>query len=227
MTQLLKAQPLRLREKLATLGAHTLSDAELLAIFISSGSGKRSCLQLAFDLIRHLGDLRAVINADLNSFSQVPGLGMVRYLQLQAAREMCRRSDFIFLQKEQCLANSQETRAYIKRQLRDKKNETFAVIYLDSQNRVISYEELFQGSINSASVHARPLIARVLQLNAASVILAHNHPSGLSDASAQDVSVTKRLQHALDLVDVQLLDHLIVGDNEIYSVLTNLKWYCH
>ncbi|MFC3909080.1 DNA repair protein RadC [Legionella dresdenensis] len=227
MTNFQPAQPLRLREKLLTLGVKNLSDTELLAIFISSGSGKKSCLQLAYELLRHLGDLRGVLTADTAAFCQIQGLGVVRYLQLQAAREICKRSDFISLQKETRLTSSRDTYTFIKRQLRDKKNETFAALFLDSQYRVICYEELFQGTINSASVHTRPIIERVLALNAAAIIIAHNHPSGLSDASVQDIQVTDRLRNALDLVDVQLLDHLVVGDNEVFSIVSQTKWPCH
>jgi DNA repair protein RadC len=219
--------PLRLREKLATLGPNQLSDTELLAIVISSGSGKKSCLQLAQELIKRCGDLRAVINADFQEFKQINGLGNVRYLQIQAAKEICRRSDFISLQKETQLTNSHATLTFMKRQLRDRKNETFAALFLDNQHRVISYEELFHGTINTASVHARPLVQRVLALNAAAVIIAHNHPSGLSDASQDDLDVTQRLQQALELIDVRLLDHLIIGDNEVYSIKSKIKWACH
>lgn len=227
MTSLQPAQPLRIREKLLTQGAQSLSDAELLAVFISSGSAKKSCMQLAFDLIKHLGDLRAILNADQHTFKQVPGLGVVRYVQLQAVQEICRRSDFISLQKNTQLTNSQETHAYLKRQLRDKKNETFVALFLDSQHRVLAYEELFTGTINAASVHPRPIVERVLKLNAAALILAHNHPSGLSDASYQDLAVTNRLHHALELVDARLLDHLVIGDNEVYSIMNKIKWPCN
>jgi len=227
MTNLPVAQPLRLREKMTSLGAKNLADAELLAIFISSGSGKRSCLQLAYELIHHFGDLRAVLNADLQGFQQIRGLGLVRYLQLQAAREICRRSDFINLQKDIQLNNTRDTLVYLKRQLRDKKNETFAALFLDSQHRVITYEELFHGSINTTSVHPRPLVERALQLNAAAIIVAHNHPSGLSDASQQDIQVTRRLEQALELIDVKLLDHVVIGDNEVYSIANQTKWSCH
>lgn len=227
MTSLQLAQPLRLREKLLIQGAESLSDTELLAVFISSGSAKKSCMQLAFDLIKQVGDLRAILNADQHSFIQVPGLGLVRYVQLQAVREICRRSDFIGLQKDTQLTNTQETHVYLKRQLRDKKNETFVALFLDSQHRVLAYEELFSGTINAASVHPRPIVERVLRLNAAALILAHNHPSGLSDASHQDFAVTERLRHALELVDVRLLDHLVIGDNEVYSIMSKMKWPCH
>ncbi|MFI4962255.1 MAG: DNA repair protein RadC [Legionellales bacterium] len=227
MTLVQPTQQLDLREKLLTYGVHSLSDTELLAIFISSGSGKKSCVQLAFDLIKHLGDLRGVLNADSMSFIQVPGLGVVRYAQLQAVKEICRRSDFINLQKDIQITNSKQTYAYLKKRLRDYKNETFAALFLDNQNRVIAYEELFTGTINSASVHPRPIIERVLQLNAAALILAHNHPSGLSSASHQDIAITERLREALELVDVRLLDHIVIGDNEVYSIIAESKWVCN
>lgn len=220
-------QQFNLREKLLTYGVQSLSDTELLAVFISSGSGRKSCVQLAYDLIKHLGDLRAVLNTTPQKFKQVPGLGDVRYVQLQAAKEMCRRSDFIDLKKDIQITNSKQTFAFLKKQLRDNKNETFAALFLDNQNRVIAYETLFSGTINSASVHPRPLVERVLQLNAAAVILAHNHPSGVSDASQQDLAVTERIREALELVDARLLDHIVIGDNEVYSIIAECKWICN
>ena len=221
------ARELRVREKLLICGPSSLSDMELLAVLISSGSAQKSCIQLAFDLMNHFGDLRAVLNADSHSFQQIQGLGVVRYVQLQAAREICRRSDFIHLQKDTQLSNSQQTHAYLKRQLRDRKNETFVALFLDNQNRIITYEELFTGTINSATIHARPIIERALKLNAAGLILAHNHPSGVSDASQHDLAVTQRLQEALQLVDLKLLDHLVIGDNEVFSIMNSMKWVCH
>ena len=227
MTNQPAVRELRVREKLLTFGANSLSDPELLAVLISSGSAKKSCMQLALDLINQFGDLRAVLNTDPQTFQQIPGLGVVRYVQLQAAREICRRSDFIHLQKNTALTSTQQTYTYLKRQLRDKKNETFVALFLDNQHRILAYDELFTGTINAATIHPRPIIERVLRLNAAALILAHNHPSGISDASHQDIAVTERLRLALDLVDVQLLDHLVIGDNEIYSILHAMKWTCH
>lgn len=227
MTNVQPKRPLRLREKLLTQGSNQLSDVELLAIFISSGNGKKDCLQLANDLLYYLGDLRAVITADQHRFKQVPGLGPVRYAQLQAVLEICRRSDMINLQKSIQLTSSRDTHAFLKRQLRDKKNETFVALFLDNQNRLIAYEELFHGTINTTSVHARPIIERALALNAAALIIAHNHPSGISDASKEDILVTERLRHALQLIDTKLLDHLIIGDNEVFSIVSQMKWVCH
>lgn len=221
------AAPLRLRERLLTQGVQHLSDSELLAIFISAGSGQRSCTQLAHDLLRQFGDLRAVLNADLKQFCQVAGLGPVRYVQLQALKEICRRSDFISLQKETSLNHQNQTFAYLKRQLRDNKHETFAAIFLDSQNRVLGYEELFKGSINSATIHTRPIIEKVMQYNAAALILAHNHPSGVCRASQEDIQVTRQLQQALHCIDVRLLDHVVVGDNQVYSILAETTSICH
>ncbi len=219
--------PLRIREKLIALGANSLSDTELLAVFISSGNAKRSCLELATDLLNQFGDLRSVLNANLKNFKQISGLGITRYSQLQAARELCRRSDFISLQKEIKLTNSQQTCSFLKRKLRDKKNEIFAVLFLDSQCRLLTYEELFQGSINTTSIHPRPIIERALTLNAAALIIAHNHPSGISDASQEDIHTTEMLRKALNLIDVELLDHLVIGDNEVYSIMQAIKWQCH
>ncbi|KTD17416.1 RadC family protein [Legionella jordanis] len=227
MTKSSSAPALDVREKLLRQGPGSLSDVELLAVLISCGSGKKSCLQLAIELLKHLGDLRSILNCDFKRFRQVRGLGLVRYAQLQAVREICRRSDFIGLQRETQLQNSRQTHLYLKRQLRDKKNETFAALFLDSQNRILAYEELFAGTINLATVYTRPLIERILQLNAAAIILAHNHPSGLSDASPQDVEVTKRMREALELIDAKLLDHLVIGDNEVYSIAHGVKWPCH
>lgn len=227
MTVVQSTRRLDLREKLLTDGVQHLSDTELLAVFISSGSGNKSCLQLAADLIGHLGDLRGILNADKQCFKQIHGLGDVRYVQIQAMKEICRRSDFIQLQKETQITNSKQTYAYLKKRLRDYKNETFAALYLDNQHRVIAYEELFTGTINSATVHPRPIIERVLQLNAAALILAHNHPSGVSDASHQDLAVTERIREALELVDARLLDHIVIGDNEVYSIIAESKSVCN
>ncbi|MGX8785799.1 RadC family protein [Legionella pneumophila] len=221
------AQQLDLREKLLTNGVQSLSDIELLAVFISSGNSKKSCLQLAYELTKHLGNLRNILNTDLQSFKSIQGLGEVRYAQLQAAKEICHRSDFIHLQKEIRLTNTQQTYAFLKKRLRDYKNETFAAVFLDNQHRIIAYEELFSGTINTATVHPRPIVERVLQLNAAALILAHNHPSGLSDASQQDLAITERIRDALDLVDARLLDHIVIGDNEVYSIFAENKWVCN
>lgn len=218
-----KTQP-NLCKKLFTYGVQTLSDTELLTVFIGANQHNT---QPAHELLTHLGDLRAVLNADWQHVKPIKQWGKRRYAQLQAAQEMYRRSDYIYLHKELQLNNTRDTHRFLKRQLRDKKYETFAVLFLDSQNRVIAYEELFHGTINSASVHPRPIVERVLKLNAGSVILAHNHPSGISDASCEDIAATDRMRLALELIDTRLLDHLVIGDNEVYSIMHQAKWICH
>lgn len=215
------------REKLLTYGANHLSDSELLAVLISSGTREKSCLQLAEELLKTFGNIRAIFNASLDAFKKVKGLGQVRFTQLQAARELCQRNDFISLQKEGPLTSFNQTSAYFKRKLRDKKNETFAVLFLDTQFRVLSFEELFSGTINATYVHLRPLIERALTLNAAGVILGHNHPSGISDPSNHDVELTKCISETLKVLDVELLDHLVIGDNEVTSILHQTKWTCY
>ena len=227
MTVQPQKRSLGMREKLISMGAQSLSDEELLAAFISSGSAQRSCTQLALDLLNHLGDLRAVLNADLAQFQEVAGLGLVRFVQLQAAREICRRNDYITLQQQPSLTNWQQTTAYLKRQLRDKKNETFAAVFLDNQHRILAYEELFHGTINTASVYSRPIVERIIRHNAAAVIAAHNHPSGLAQASQADHRLTEQLRSAVELVDAKLLDHLVIGDNEVYSIANGVTWPCH
>lgn len=216
-------QKVDLRKQLLIHGVQSLSDLELLAVFISCGNKSKSCHQLAFELVQECGDLRGVINTDLKRFKQIAGLGEVRFVQMQAVKEICRRSDLIYLQKNIQLKNTQQTYAFLKKRLRDYKNETFAALFLDNQNRVITYDELFKGTINSATVYIRPIVERSLQLNAAAIILAHNHPSGVPDASQQDLELTKRIQKALDLIDVRLLDHLVIGDNEVYSIFGEFK----
>lgn len=226
MTSQPVARDHRVREKMLLCGAEALSDTELLTIFISSGNANKSCVQLAHDLTTQVGDVRAIVNSDPKTFQQVSGLGIVRYLQLQAIRELCRRSDFISLKKNTSLSNTQEAYTFIKRQLRDKKNETFVALFLDSQHRVLTYEPLFTGTINKTSIYPRPIITRALALNAAAMIIAHNHPSGVSDPSPEDITATTRLQKALALVDVVLLDHLVIGDNEVYSIKSRIKFPC-
>ncbi len=227
MTVVQSTRHLALREKIVTYGAQSLNDTELLAVFISSGNSKKSCFALAQELISEFGDLRAVLNASVKDFQTIHGLGTVRHAQLQAVQEMCRRSDFISLQKNTQLNDTKQTYAYLKKRLRDYKNETFAALFLDNQNRVIAYEELFFGTINSATVHPRPIVERVLHLNAAALILAHNHPSGVSNASLQDLAVTERIRDALELIDTRLLDHIVVGDNEVYSIIAENTWICN
>ncbi|WKE65803.1 DNA repair protein RadC [Gallaecimonas kandeliae] len=207
----------RPREKLLTLGAGALSDAELLAILLRVGLPGKDALALARELLGQFGGLRALLNADLARFCQGPGLGSAKYVQLQAALELAVRVQGEKLQREGALTCPDEVRRYLIGKLRDRPREVFCLLLLDSQHRVIRLLELFHGTLDAAAVYPREVVRAVLAANAAAVILAHNHPSGIAEPSRADRQLTERLGAALGLVDVRLLDHLVVGDGEAVS----------
>jgi len=208
----------RPREKLLELGPGALSDAELLAIFLRTGVAGKSAVDLARSLLSDFGSLRALLEADLGSFSARHGLGPAKFSQLQAVLEMGRRHLAERLQRDSALESPQAVRDYLKARLRHEPHEVFACLFLDSRHRVLAFETLFQGSIDGASVYPRQVVKRALAHNAAALILTHNHPSGVAEPSQADRSLTRRLQDALALVDVRVLDHFIVGDGEPLSM---------
>jgi DNA repair protein RadC len=202
----------RPREKLLSLGPQALSDAELLAIFLRTGIAGCNAVELARRLVHEYGGLRKLLQADRNRFCATRGLGNAKYAQLQAVLELARRHLAENLKRGDALKNPAETRRYLTARLRDYPYEVFACLFLDTRHRVISYEELFQGTIDGASVHPREVLRRALQHNAAAVILAHNHPSGVAEPSDADRRITTRLKDALALVDIRVLDHIVIGD---------------
>ncbi len=205
----------RPREKLLQAGPATLSDAELLAIFLRTGIAGALAVELARRLLGDFKGLRPLLNADLQTFSSGPGLGPAKYCQLQAVLEMSRRQLGESLQRGNVFSSPALTRRYLREQSR----EVFARLFLDSQHRLIVYEPLFYGTIDSASVYPREVVKRALQLNAAALILAHNHPSGVAEPSQADRRITGRIGEALALVDIRLLDHFVVGDGEVVSLV--------
>lgn len=207
----------RPREKLLERGPAALSDAELLAIFLRTGLPGRSALDLARDLLAAFGGLRPLLEADARSFCAHKGLGDAKYVQLQATLELARRHLAESLSRGDALEEPASVRRYLVSQLRDRRNEVFAVLFLDTRHRVIAYEELFHGSIDSASVHPRVLVQRALAHNAAAVILAHNHPSGLAEPSRADELITGQIVAALRLVEVRVLDHFVIGEGVALS----------
>lgn len=204
----------RPREKLLLQGAESLSDAELLAIFLRTGVPGRTAVDLARELLNRFGSLRKMLMADKSSFCDMPGLGPAKYTQLQAVVEMARRHLFEELERGESLTDPLQSKRYLQSRLRDLPHEVFACLFLDNRHRVIAFEELFRGTINGASVHPREVVKRALALNAAAMILAHNHPSGVAEPSQADRDLTRRLQQALALVEVRVLDHIVVGDGE-------------
>ena len=207
----------RPREKLLSLGPQALSDAELLAIFLRTGIAGCSAVELARRLVNEYGGLRTLFQADRKRFCATRGLGDAKYAQLQAVLEPARRHLAESLMRGDALKNPAETRRYLTARLRDYPYEVFACLFLDTRHRVISYEELFRGTIDGASVHPREVVRRALQHNAAAVILAHNHPSGIAEPSDADRRITTRLQDALALIDIRVLDHIVIGDQRATS----------
>lgn len=207
----------RPREKLLSQGANTLSDAELLAIFLRTGCKGLSAVDLARQLLTHFGSLRAILEADLSTFCSAHGLGTAKYVQLQAVLEMAGRHLAEKLTKDGVFTNPNSVRNYLTTKLRDRTQEVFAVLFLDNQHQLITYKELFYGTHNGANVYPREVVKAALAHNAAALIVAHNHPSGIAEPSQADEHITQTLQKALSLVDIRLLDHFVVGDGQPYS----------
>jgi len=208
----------RPREKLLSRGAQVLSDAELLAIFLRTGVKGFSAVDLARRLLDEMGGLRGLLQADLPTFSGHLGLGEAKYAQLQAVLEIARRHLAEQLKRDSALENSTAVRDYLKAMLRHEPHEVFACLYLDARHRVLGFEALFQGSIDSASVYPRQVVKRALAHNAAALILCHNHPSGVSEPSQADRHLTRRIKEALAYIDVKVLDHFIIGEGEPLSM---------
>lgn len=207
----------RPRERLLTNGPANLSDAELLAIFLRTGSQGVSAVDLARSLLKQYGSLRTLLSAEQNEFCQAKGLGLAKYVQLQATLEMARRYFAQQLYKPQSFNTAEDTKAYLTAKLRDEKREVFALLLLDSQHRLIRFKEMFYGTIDSASVHPRILVKQALDDNAAAVILSHNHPSGIAEPSQADQHITRRIIDAMALLDIKVLDHIVVGDGQTVS----------
>lgn len=207
----------RPREKLLELGPGALSDAELLAIFLRTGIKGKSAVDLARELLAEFGSLRGLLTADQTSFCRPAGLGSAKFAQLQAVLEMARRHLAEQLQKGDALTSPELTRHYLSARIRDRDHEVFVCLFLDNQNRVIRYEELFRGTIDGAAVYPREVVKKALAVGAAAIIFAHNHPSGVAEPSRADRSITERLRQALGLVDIRVLDHLVIGDGEVVS----------
>jgi DNA repair protein RadC len=207
----------RPREKLIELGAEALSDAELLAIFLRVGVVGKSAVDLARDLLTQFGSLNGIFAATEHELSQVHGIGSSKYVQLQAIFEMSQRALSEQLQARDVLNSPQAVRDYLVLKLGSLTKEVFLVLFLDTQNRLVATEEMFSGSLKETSVYPREVVKRALHHNAAAVIFAHNHPSGIAQQSQADELITKQLKQALDLVDVKVLDHFIVAGNNTLS----------
>lgn len=204
----------RPRERLLALGPEALSDAELLAIYLRVGVRGKSAVDLARDLLQHFdGQLGRLVDAPLAEMAQVPGIGMAKAAQLKASFELARRALAQEMRRRDSFASPQQVRDWLRLKLATRQQEIFMALWLDAQNRLIEAEELFSGTLTQTSVYPREVVKHALSHNAAAVILAHNHPSGVAEPSRSDEMLTRSLKEALAMVDVKLLDHFIVAGN--------------
>jgi len=207
----------RPREKLLHLGAAALSDAELLAIFLRTGVPGKSAVDLARELLSRFGSLTQLFAACEADFCTLRGIGQAKFVQLQAVLEMARRALKEEIMRGDALTSPQAVRDYLQLLLSGRHQEIFLVLFLDTRHRVIASEELFHGTLSQTSVYPREVVKRALAHNAAAVILAHNHPSGVAEPSQSDRHLTDALRQALGLVDVRVLDHFVVASGQVLS----------
>ncbi|WP_373975109.1 DNA repair protein RadC [Chitinibacter sp. SCUT-21] len=208
----------RPREKLLLHGATALSDAELLAIFLRVGLPGKSAVDLARELLQHFGSLEALFAAQLADFDAISGVGSAKYAQLQAVLEMSRRALAEQLKVRDSFSNPTAVRDYLRLRLRGIAHEEFHALYLDTNYHLISAQTLFKGSLNETRVYPRELAKQAILHNAAAIIIAHNHPSGCAEPSSADILLTRQLQHALDLLEIKLIDHFIVAAHQVVSL---------
>jgi len=210
----------RPRERLLRHGAGALSDTELLAIFLRVGVAGKSAVTLAGDTLAHFGSLQRLLHAEAAEFGRLHGLGPAKYAQLQAAIELARRAVAEQFQRE-ALCSPQAVRQYLRSQFALQTFESFMVLFLDVKNRLINCEEMFRGTLTHTSVYPREVVKAALRRNAAAVILAHNHPSGVAEPSEADLRLTGALVQALSLVDIRVLDHFVVAGSQVHSFAEN------
>lgn len=201
----------RPREKLLRKGVDALSDAELVAIVLRTGMRGKSAVDLAREVLGRFGSLAALLAADVTALNASQGMGAAKSAQLQAVLEMARRALRERMERGSALSSPQAVRDFLRLKLQDRPHEVFGVVFLDAQNRVLDVEELFRGTLTQTSVYPREVVKRALAHNAAAVIFAHNHPSGIAEPSRSDEALTVALRQALALVDVRVLDHFVIG----------------
>jgi DNA repair protein RadC len=207
----------RPRERLLTQGARALSNTELLAIFLRTGVVGRSAVDLAGDLLERFGSVSGLFAASEKEFAKVKGLGPAKYVQLMAVHELARRGMEEEIRRDDLLNSPARVRDYLRHRLGSLPHEVFVGLFLDAQNRLLAADDLFHGTLTQTSVFPREVLKRALHHNAAAVIFAHNHPSGVAEPSRADELLTRTLKEALQLVDIRVLDHLVVTQGETVS----------
>ena len=195
-----------------------MSDAELLARLMVGGANTKSATDLTQRLLRRFGGLRALLDAEMNSITAEKGIGAARAGAILALPEIARRYFAASLPVGEVIRSPTDTETFLQAKLRHLDHELFCCLYLDNRHRVLRFDEMFRGTIDGTSVYPREVVKEALKINAAAVILAHNHPSGVAEPSQADERITRRLKAALELVDIRLLDHLIIGDGRATSL---------
>ena len=208
----------RPREKLLARGTLALSDTELLAILLRSGLRGKGVLQLARELLDRFGGLAGLLHTDEPALRQIKGLGPAKRAEVVAVLELACRTLMQPLHSKPVFDSPQAVRQYLQLQLGARPHEVFAVMFLDSQHRLIALEEMFRGTLSQTSVYPREVVMRALTVHAAAVVLAHNHPSGSTQPSRADQTLTQTLKSALALVDVRVLDHFVVTSTQALSM---------
>ena len=207
----------RPRERLIADGAGALSDAELLAIFLRVGVQGRTAVELGQQMLQHFGSINALFGASVAEFSRLHGLGPAKFAQLNAVMELARRAIGEQLENKTVFNSPELVRQYLRTSLHQRHHEVFLVLFLDVKNRLIAADEMFRGTLTQTSVYPREVVKAALRHNAANVILAHNHPSGVAEPSAADLTLTRSLTQALALVDIRVLDHFVVAGLQVHS----------
>ncbi|MBE5253757.1 RadC family protein [Mixta mediterraneensis] len=205
------------REKLQHLGVEALSDVELLAIFLRTGSAGLNVMDLAQQMLQEFGSLYHIMTASKAAFSDIKGVGDAKLAQLHAIAELAKRFFASQLARESAMENPQVTRHYLQSLLAHQEREIFMTLFLDNQHRVLLAQKMFSGSISSVEVHPREIVRAALKVNAAALILAHNHPSGVSEPSKADRGITHKISEACRLLNIRLLDHFVIGHGEYVS----------
>ena len=206
------------RSRLLNESASSLSEAELLAVLFQRGANAQPAIVLSEMLIQRFGGLRPMLLAEQRQLGALRGIGPARLAILRALPELAKRYFEASLPRGQAIRSPADTEAFLMARLRDLPHELFCCIYLDNRHRIILFDELFRGTIDGTSVYPREVVKQALSVNAAAVIVAHNHPSGVAEPSQADERITRRLKSALELVDIRLLDHLIIGDGKSSSL---------
>ncbi len=207
----------RPREKLLASGAGALADAELIALLLRTGLKGTSVLQLAQQLLDHFGGIQGLLHTQASDLKQIKGLGPAKRAEIAAVIELARRALVQELSRRPVFGAPEQVKDYVRLQLGARDFEVFAVLFLDAQNRLLRLEEMFRGTLTQTSVYPREVVKRALDLHAAAVILAHNHPSGVAEPSRADEYLTQTLKSALQLIDVRVLDHLVVSRSDVVS----------